>query len=55
MAGPCTVLISSGDFGMQIYRNSLSLNVLARNGGEEWLQWLFSGQEEYEMHNICTW
>lgn len=53
-AGPYTVLIRAGDFGMQIYRNSRSFNVLAGDEGERWLQWLSSGQEEYEMHNTWT-
>lgn len=34
-AGPYTVLIRAGDFGMQIYRNSRSFNVLAGDEGED--------------------
>lgn len=33
-AGPYTVLIRAGDFGMQIYRNSRSFNVLAGDEGK---------------------
>lgn len=34
-AGPYTVLIRAGDFGMQIYRKSRSFNVLAGDEGED--------------------